>query len=66
VTLKHLRLDMELRIARGNGGNPSPSDVRAAAEAALAALPADLAAPSHRLALYRALNENLASRKAIA
>ena len=64
MTLKHLRLDMELRIARGHGGNPSPSDVRFAAEAALAALPADLEAPHHRLTLYRALNENLTARKA--
>jgi hypothetical protein len=55
---------MELRIARGHGGNPSPSDVRFAAEAALAALPADLEAPHHRLTLYRALNENLTARKA--
>ena len=64
MSVKHLRLDMELRIARGHGGNPASSDVRFAAEAALAALPTDLEAPHHRLTLYRALTENLAARKA--
>ena len=45
------------RIRRGHAGNPTPTEVRAAAEIELLDL-YDPAAPSHRLDLIRALTSN--------
>ena len=47
------------RITRGHAGNPTPTEVRAAAEEHLKGL-YDPAAPSHRLDLIRALTHRRA------
>ena len=50
------------RLRRGHAGNPTPTEVRTAAELELRDL-YDPAAPSHRLDLIRAITTN-AARKA--